>query len=113
MKARPRTTRLLSAFGLFAAVAVFAANADEAEKFYQKTCAQTNLKGINAFVCDLRLRLDALTAQVENIPAGPPGPQGEPGPQGPAGSHFVVKDANGDEVGDLLYFQAQPYAKQS
>ena len=101
----------------------------EADKFFQKTCTRPQLQGINAFVCDLRERLDALTVRVDNIPAGPPGPQGDPGsqgpqgepggpgpkgdpgsqgdqgpigPQGPGGPRLVVKDANGTVIGTLI-----------
>src|SRR2546427_756293 len=101
-------------FMAFAMTAVFAANSDEADKFFQKTCAQTNLKGINAFVCDLRTRLDALTTRVDNIPAGPQGPKGDagqpgtpgtpgaPGEPGQPGASLKVVDATGQEVGHLL-----------
>ncbi|MDO8560433.1 MAG: hypothetical protein Q7S23_05425 [bacterium] len=93
----------------------------EAEKFFQKNCTRADLKGINAFVCDLRERIDALTVRVDNIPAGPPGPQGEPGPagspgpqgepgpMGPTGSRLVVKDATGALVGILVDTDGNTY----
>ncbi len=37
-------------------------------------------------------------------PAGPSGPSGPTGPQGPAGSGLTVKDANGNVLGTMVYF---------
>ncbi|TSC76554.1 MAG: hypothetical protein G01um101431_687 [Parcubacteria group bacterium Gr01-1014_31] len=110
---RPTTKRRAVVISLVAGLSVgtFALASHlsvEAEKFFQKTCTRLDIKGINAFVCDLRERLDALTVRVDNIPAGPqgePGPAGSPGPQGPAGAGLVVKDVNDVVIGPLVQIE--------
>lgn len=116
---RRRIVLATTAVGILAATVVSASHLSaEAERFFQRICVRRpEPKGMKAFVCDLRERLDALTARVDNIPAGPqgptgpqgepgpPGPEGEPGapgPQGPAGPRLVVKDANRNVIGPLL-----------
>jgi len=107
---------------------------DAAEKFFQKTCSRDHLNNINAFVCDLRERID----NIELIPGpkgdkgnkgdtglkGDKGDQGEPGHQGPQGGSgatgpqgpqgeqgtpgvgqtLKIFDANGTELGPLVDF---------
>ena len=40
---------------------------DEAEEFFRKHCGREKINGIQAFVCDLRERLDALTQRVDRL----------------------------------------------
>ncbi len=77
----------VTALSFFIATVALASHfSTQADKFFQKICVRRpEPHGIQAFVCDLRERLDALTTRVDNIPAGPQGPKGDPGSQGEPG----------------------------
>lgn len=55
----------------------------EADEYYQKFCQKNRQTGLQAFVCDLRYKIDHLT--LIPGPQGLPGPQGEPGAPGEQG----------------------------
>ena len=61
---------------------------DHADNYYQKICNKNNLKGIKAFVCDLRERID----NIEVVP----GPQGEPGLSAQQGAGNIAFIWDGD-----------------
>lgn len=84
-------------------------NSVEAQRYFQQKCGNSNIKGIDAFVCDLRQRLDNI--QLTPGPQGPKGDKGDKGDQGPAGFGQILKvfDANGTELGlaadkDLFFY---------
>lgn len=94
-----------------ASVALASHFSEEANRYFQRVCTKSKQEGIQAFVCDLRERLDALTVRVDNIPAGPQGPQGEVGPQGSQGEpgvpgsetpRLLVKDIDNKTVGVIM-----------
>lgn len=64
---------------------------EQAEKFYQKHCFKPKLKGIKAFVCDSRQRVDNISKS----------------------STLKVFDTNDDEVGYLISVTSEETATQS
>ncbi len=112
-----KPTVLVATALLAVGTTVFAASySDEADEYFERNCTRDRLRGITAFVCDLRERIDNLEPGVQG-PQGPQGKKGEkgdrgdpgdpgtPGPQGetgPVGPTLHLHDANGQDLGILI-----------
>lgn len=64
----------------------------EADKYFEETCSKPKIKGIQAFVCDLRVRLDAISEE---------------------SSSLAVVDVNSNLVGSLVGIDPQPRLSQN